>query len=355
MLVNSKLLTFLFYGAVLSFVLCRIQHYLARNRSSSLLYWRNSPILSNAVFQLARNIYVEYAILTVKIFFSSDQKLKLLFLTSHRRLLGLKKLFEQLDDAVDSMTPEEILSLGNSVLGPTMSPFLSKILNEEDLYFINQLHSDGFLTKEEVFSFCNLIAHKLSIEASLTTSYEQEHEPEGKAVLRQRIAQENIEITGIYFIFVTHFIQKDKRVLDLLSCNEFSYDLLKNIYPKSGQIGELDQIKHDTIEHRYDLQQERLVGKISPNYFLAQQESNGNLVDAQRALNKLSNRPVTYYELPAMIQQNYLKIRAHFIKHALMLGKITGIIFIVIWEYQYRIGFYTTKPRSWRSSKTRLE
>ena len=336
-------------------MLGRIQHYLARNRSGSLWYWRNSPILANTVFQLARNNYVEHVILTAKIFFSSDHKIKLIFQTSHRRLLRLKKLFEKLDDVVDSMIPKEILSLGNSFLGPAMSPFLSKILNEEDLRFINQLNADGLLTKEEIFSFCNLIAHKLYVEASLTASYEQEHDQTVKAVLRQRIAQENIEITGIYFIFVAHFIKKDKRVLDLVSCNELSYDLLKNIYPKSSQIGELDQIKHDTIEHRYDRQQEHLVGKISPNYFLAQLESNGNIVDAQKALNKLANRPVTYYELPSLIQQNYLNVRTHFIKHALRLGIITGIVFILIWEYQYRIGFYRTKPRSWRTPKTRLE
>ena len=339
----------------MSFVLCRIQHYLARNRSCSLLYWRNSPILANTVFQLARNNYVEHVILTTKIFFSSDQKFKLIFRTSHRRLLRLKKLFEKLDDVIDSMIPEEILSLGNSFLGPTMSPFLSNILNEEDLRFINQLNADGLLTKEEVFSFCNLIAHKLYVQANLTVHYEQEHNPTVKVVLRQRIAQENIEITGVYFIFVAHFIKKDKRVLDLISHNELSYDLLKNIYPKSRQIGELDQIKHDTIEHRYDLQQERFIGKISPNYFLAQLESNGNIVGAQKALNQLSNRPVTYYELPSMIQRNYLNVRTYFIKEAFKLGKVAGIVLILIWEYQYRIGFYTTKPRSWRTPKTRLK
>lgn len=352
LLVNSKLLIFLSYTCIVSFLLCIVQHYLAKNKNGSLLYWRNLPLLIDIVFQLARNIYLEHAILAAKIFFSSDQKVKLLFMTLHFRLLRLKKLFEKLDDIVDSMIPEEILSLGDSVLGPTMSPFLGKMLGDEDLHFINQLISDGLLTGEEIFSFCNLIAHKLYRQARFTTCYEEENDPVIKAELRQQIAQENIEITGIYFIFVAHFIKKDKRILDLVSRNEnneLTYDILKKIYPEASLVGELDQIKHDTIEHRYDLQQEFFVGKISPNYFLAQLEKNGHLAHSKKELNKLSNRPITYYELPSIMQQNYLDVRKYFIKHALKIGKIAGITFILIWEYQSRVGFYTTKPRSWRT------
>lgn len=352
LLINSKLLTFLYYISIVSFVLCRTQHYLARNRSNSLLYWRNASLLTDIVFQLARNAYIEHITLAAKIFFSSDQKIRLLFMTLHSRLLRLKKLFEKVDDLVDSMTPEEILSLGDAILGPQMSPFLGRMLDEEDLCFINQLISEKLLTKEEIFSFCNLIAHKLHLQAHLTACYERENSSVIKATLRQQIAQENIEITGIYFIFVAHFIKKNKQILDLVSRNEnneLTYEILKKIYPESSYVGELDQIKHDTIEHRYDLQQELLVGKISPNYFLAQLEKKGHLEHAKLELKQLSNRPVTYYELPSIIQQNYLDVKKYFIKQALKIGKIAGITFILIWEYQSRIGFYTTKPRSWRT------
>lgn len=352
LLVNSKLLTFLSFICIVGFVSCIVQHYLAKNKNGSLLYWRNWPLLTDIIFQLARNIYIEYAILATKIFLSSDRKIGLIFTTLHFRLLRLKKLFEKLDDIIDSMIPEEILSLGDPVLGPTMSSFLGNILGEEDLDFINQLIADGLLTGEEIFSFYNLIVHKLYIQARLTSCYDEAYDPVIKAALRQQISQENIEITGIYFIFVAHFIKKDKRILDLVSQNkdnELTYEVLKKIYPEAGLTGELDQIKHDTIEHRYDLLQEFVVGKISPNYFLARLEKNGHLADAKKELNKLSNRPVTYYELPSIIQQNYLDVRKHYIEQALKIGTITGMTYILIWEYQSRVGFYTTKPRSWRT------
>lgn len=356
-LLNLKLLAFICAIGIAGSGICLVQHFLAKNKNGSLLYWRNWPLFADIVFQLSRNIFIEHIILAAKIFFSSDQKIKLIFMTSHFRLLRFKKLFEKLDDVIDSMTPEQILSLGDSVLGPTMSPLLGKILNEEDLGFINQLISDGLLTREELFSFCNLIVHKLYIQAKLSSCYEQELSPQLKAALREQIAQENIEVTGVYFIFVAHFIKKDKRISDLVSQNEnneLTYALLKKIYPESSLVGELDQIKHDTIEHRHDLQQELFINKISPNYFLAQLEKNGQLIDAQKELNKLSNRPVTYYELPIIIQQNYLQVRRNFIQQALKIGIIASLIFIVTWEYQYRIGFYTIKPRSWRTPLSSL-
>ena len=334
-------------GLMLFGIFCITQDYLAKNKNSSLLYWRNSVQLADIVFYFARNIYTENTILAVKFFFSSDQKLKLVSMKLFFRVLRLKKLFEKLDDIADKLAPKEIISLGEPVLGPTMSPFLFKILDEDDLCFMNKLIADRLITEEELFSFCNLVVHKFYAQARLAIGYEQEQDPGIKAMLRQQIAQENIEISGMAFILVSHFIKKDKQVLTIVSRNEnneLTYDVLKKIYPESSLVGELFQIEHDTIEHRYDLQQEISVGKLSPNYFLTQLEKNGHLAAAKKELNKLPDRPVTYYELPSIIQQNYLDVRKHFIKQTLNIGTIAGIVLILAWEYQYRVGFYTTKP-----------
>jgi hypothetical protein len=324
------------------------QHYLAKHKTNSRWYWRNSPKLSDFGFQLARNLFAEYTVLSAKLFFSSDRKIKLISMVIRAPLIRLKTLFESLDDKVDSIPHQKILTLGNATLGPTMSPFLKCLLVEDDFHFFNQLIIKTLLSEAEIFSLCNLIANKLWLEATLTLRYEQESNPAIKADLRQQIAQENIEITGIYFAFVTHIVKKDKRILK--KDTALTYNLLKTVYPKACLVGELDQIKHDSVECRHDLRQESVIGKISPNYFLAQLEKEGILGDAMHALHILPDRPVTLFEMPESVQKLFLKIKKEFSKQASKMGVTIGMTFNLAWEYQYRIGFYTRKPRSWRNS-----
>ncbi len=347
-----KTLALLFCSlCIIGLILIAGQHYLAKYKNGSLLYWRNSPLLINTLFKIARHSYIEHAVLVAKVFFSSDQKIRIIFKIRYTHLFRLKKLFEKIDDIIDSMPAATLLLLQRSEPTSFEDSILKKILNEEDWRFIQLLINNGSMTEKELSTFFNIILNKLYLQAVLTYKYQHQSKSKEKARLRLQIAQENIETTGTYYIFIAHFIKKDKRVLDLITQagnNELTYKRLKKIYPEARLVGELEQIKHDTIEHRHDLQQELLVGKISPNYFLARLEKNGQLVDGQKELIHLPNRPATYYELPSMIQHNYLALRKYFMKRTLKMGILTRIIFILSWEYQYRIGFYTTKPRSWK-------
>lgn len=339
--------TFIIFSYLIT-IFCTSQHYLAKHKNSSRWYWRNSPKLADLAFQLARNLFAEYYVLAAKLFFSSNHKIKLLSTVMRAPLIRLKILFESLDDKVDRMTPQQILTLGNATLGPIMSPFLKGLLDKDDLHFFNQLITKTLLSEADVFSFCNLIANKLWLEATLTLWYEQENDHATKADLRQQIAQENIEITGVYFAFVAHIVKKDTRILN--NNTPLTYNLLKTLYPEACLVGELDQIKHDSVEYRHDLQQETVIGKISPNYFLAQLEKKGILLDNIQALQDLPDRPVTLFEMPENVQVLFLETKKKFSKQAFKMGVTIGMTFNIAWEYQYRIGFYTRKPRSWRDS-----
>jgi len=328
----------------------RVQTYLAKNNSRSPWYWRNSLNLSNTIFNLSRYDFLDNMALTCEYLFAANfnvnQLIRALYHLPYARRLKLSVV--KLDDIVDESPTSWILSLGKASLGPQISIFLQTLLDDEDTNRFHRFVSDGLISQIEMHSFINLLAYKVHRQAQLTLLYAQEQAIEKKALFREQIARENIEITGTCFALLTHFIKKDKRILDVVSQktqNELTYDIVKAIYPNPTQIGELSQIEDDTLEFRYDLQQELLIGKICPNYFLAHLEKRGILSEVREEMNHLPERTVVLYELPPNVQKEFLVVRQMSLKKASKIGFISGYILWVCWEYDRRVGFYILKPK----------
>lgn len=340
----------MFFGLLgLLFTIGLAQTYLAKNNSQSAWYWRNSPNLSNTIFNLSRYNFLDNAAIICEYLFAAkfnvSQLVRALYHlpTAWRLKLSVIKL----DGIVDEVPADWILSLGNATLGPQVSPFLQSLLDDGDINNFNRFVVDGLISQNEMHSFINLLAYKVHRQAQLITLYEQEQIIEKKGLLREQVACENIEITGTCFAMMTHFIKKDKRVLDVVSQetqNELTYDIIKTIYPNSTKIGELSQIEHDTLEFRYDLQREPLIGKICPNYFLAHLEKRGILSEVREEINNLPERTVVLYELPPNIQKEFLDIKKMSLKKAIKIGLLSGYVLWLCWEYNYRVGFYILKP-----------
>ena len=327
-----------------------VQTYLAKHNSRSFWYWRNSLNLSNTIFNLSRYDFLDNAALTCEYLsaanFNVYQLTKALYHLPTARRLKLSVV--KLDDIVDDSPAKWILSLGSPSLGPHVSPFLQTLLDDEDTNNINRFVSEGLISQVEMHSFMNLLAYKVHRQAQLTLLYEQEKSLEKKGLFREQMARENIEITGTCFALLTHFIKKDKRVLDAISQetqHELTYNILKAIYPNPTNIGELSQIEHDTLEFRYDLRQERLIGKICPNYFLAHLEKMGILSEVREEINNLPERTIVLYELPPNVQKEFLKVRKMTLKKAVKIGFLSRYILWVCWEYNRRVGFYIVKPK----------
>jgi hypothetical protein len=77
-------------------------------------------------------------------------------------------------------------------------------------------------------------------------------------------------------------------------------------------------------------------------------EVNGALTIAENKLNHISDRAVAFVELPIEIKNQIRTIKLDFIKQAMGIGFVSGLVLILAWEYQTRIGFYVSKPCSWR-------
>ena len=311
------------------------------------MYWRNFSKISNLFFQISRCNYVERFILAIDIFFAADFTLKQLMKALYNipSSIRLKRIVDGLDDVVDGLQVPSILSLGEATLGHIPSPFLSSLLQPEDTQGFARLIREGLITEKELYSFCNLLAYKLYRQAILTLNYNQEHDEAQKKQLRLQITQENIEITGTCFALVAHFSIQKQKLLTIVSEEALTYELVKSIYPQVTRAGELRQIIHDTMEFRYDLSQECVIGKLSPNYLLAQLESKGLLLAESHQINQLPYRSVNLYELPEKIRQVVLEIELMSIKKAINIKRLSGIVLWLSWKYNQYVGFYVEKSR----------
>ncbi len=344
-----NLLILVCFASGMAVISSLIQHYLAKNQSTSRLYLRNCPILPNLAFQLCHYYYLDHTLHLFNIFPASGFYIREYFTTIPHvpEFFSLKGLFDKLDDIIDGAVADKVLSFGKVILGPTPSPFLQKLLDKDDLHDLDQFVAKGLIKKEDMYAFGNLLANKLYIQSELTLEYQAESSAEKKALIREKISKEHLEVSGIYLVFIIHLVKKDKRIFDIVGKdmdNELTYDDLKKIYPSGVKEGELMQIAHDMIEFRLDLRQEPIIGKITPNYFLAQLEKNGILAAAMEKLNSLPDRPVSFHELPTSIQKIYLEVGKHYRTQSLTIGYIAWAVNSLTWQYERMVGFFTEKP-----------
>lgn len=325
------------------------QLFLAKYVPKSIFYWRNIPCLSLWVYTIGHSRFVKYPI-TLAILFSVMHLYPRDYWFIFRKALflcRLKKLFGKLDDIVDSASPEVIIALGDASLGVNLSPFLKKLLDQDDLSVLNKFIEQNLITKKDLYAFCNLFANKLALQARFTLQYNSNQ----NARLRENIAKNNIEISGAYLALLTHFIKKDPRVTDSIERNRgLTYSALEHIYPKATQGGELIQTAHDIIDFRYDLIQQPKIGKICPNVFLAMLAQKPDSDTVFPLILNLPSRPVGIFELPNDVRtQLYVLVRDFKIK-SLKINIISGVLYTLLWEYIKRVGFASDKLKYQKKS-----
>jgi hypothetical protein len=313
------------------------------------LYWRNISPLSNTVFKLAHYYLIIDFINLLKIFLSSRFNLKecLLAFRYSKQLYCLKHIFFHLDDDVDNAPVEEILSQGEATLGPAISPFLQGLISAEALQQLDKLISSGLISKKELYAFFNLLASKLKEQTRLILCYQDNNVELDKAILREQIAQRNLESTGVFIALMTHLFKKDQRIIHLVhqeKNNALTYEYLQEVYQEASTAGELIQMAHDVLEFRHDLNLEDQIGKITPNYFLAQLEKNKLLVQAKEELNRAPKRVLSARELPESIRAVFLEIERTIHLKSFSLGTLAGIGSFLFRFYEVQSGFLLEKP-----------
>lgn len=326
------------------------QNHLAKHDNKSPFYWRNNLKFSDAVFQIAHHKHVDFLMTCSRIFTASQLDSQQVIKTMRviRALRSLQKVIDKLDDAIDDAKADQVLKLGETTLGPELSPFLQNLLDADDKLAFNQLVTSGLITQNELYSFGNLFAKKLFIQAQLTLRYEQESDPEKRKELRKQIAQENIEISGINLVLMFHCIKRNEKLKGLVhqsSDNELTFERLREFYPTEIKAGKLIQILHDISEFRYDLRQEPVIGKICANYFLAELEASGLIKKYHHELSQLPDRPASFHELPVEIQNFLTTIERDFKNEARTIGKSTALAYGFSWNYETAVGYCTQKPR----------
>lgn len=349
----SPYLQLLFIGSVLLFAILISQLFLAKYFSKFIGYWRNIPYLSRWVYTIAHSRFVKYPfsiaiVLSVMRLYPKD------YWFIFRKAMyfwHLKTLFSKLDDIVDNALPERILALGDASLGVDLNPFLKKLLDQSDLAVLDQLIDQNLITKNDLYAFCNLFANKLALQAKLTLQYNSNQ----SAKRREKIAKNNIQISGAYLALVIHFIKKDPRVTEFIEQHkELTYAGLRRIYPKCTQGGELIQVMHDITDFRYDFLQQPKIGKICPNIFLAKLEQNFYYDKVNPLLLSLPSRPVNIFELPDVVRSKlYILVRDFKIK-SFRINIISGLLNTCLWEWVKRAGFSNDKLKYQKKASYRI-
>ena len=326
------------------------QQFLSTQNPQSTCYWRNLHLFSDMIFQFSHHKHIDYILSLSKLIVAADLNTQqfIEFISALPKIKRLKILFDKLDDIVDESTAEVVLSLGAATLGAELSPFLKSLLDNKDHEVLNQLITEGLITKEEMFSFCNLMANKLYIQAELTQQYSRTGDSALRIELRKRIAKENLEITGCNLGLFVHFIKKDPRLTAMVndpSHQGLTYDDVKAVYEHSTACGELLQIAHDIPEFRLDLRYEPIIGKISANSFLAELEAAHVLPTQHTAIQLLPDRPVNKNELPAPVKSVFSATEKKFMDSARKLGTAVCAVYGATWHYEKIVGFFAEKPR----------
>ena len=261
-------------------------------------------------------------------------------------LYHLKLVFDKLDDIVDHAQASDLLSLGDTSLGPELNSFLQNLLDEQDLDALHQFVIKKLITQKELYAFLNLFSHLLVKQAALTLQYSETTQNDLKYLYRRQLAKKNLEVSGGYVALMMHLIKKDKRILEIVhhkEQNALTYDHLIQIYPLGTKSGELQQILHDVIEFRHDLYEEEALNQITPNYFLAELEDDFYSLDIQK-VKEFPKRAVSFYELPKNIQQKFKEIAKEYRKQSFTIHVRAGIVYSLLWEYEKKVGFFKFKP-----------
>ena len=331
-------------------VLSLQQQHLSTQNPQSPYYWRNLHLFSDMIFQLAHHKHVDFILSLSKLIVAADFNTQQFidFISALPKIKRLRILFDKLDDIVDESTAEAVLSHGAATLSTELSPFLHNLLDQNDHDALNQLIEEGLITKNDMISFCNLMANKLYIQAELTQQYARTNDSALRVELRKRIAKENLEITGCNLALFVHFIKKDPRLSAIVndrSHQGLTYDDVKAVYEHTTTCGELLQIAHDIPEFRLDLRQEPTIGKISANSFLAELEAANVLPTYDAAIRLLPDRPVNENELPAPVQSVFSATEKKFKDSAGKLGTAVRVVYGAAWHYEKLVGFFADKPR----------
>lgn len=343
----SPIIYFLIALSICIFLLF-MQRLLAKYNPQSRLYWRRIPIIGSFVFFCTRNPAISCAVYMLKGGVALNPSFKEWWFTVRHYLIfnRIRLIFSQLDDVCDTSLPQTILAMGPAHLGNELCPFLQNVLQKNHIRYFEHLIKPSLLSKRELVAFGNLFAVKLYQQAHLTLEYEKA-EVCDKARIRTQIVQENLDIGGICLAFAVHIIKKSAPLDAMLTKNPImTYEQLKLAYPVPTKVGELLQMLHDISNFRVDLEEEKKIHKICPNYFLNQLEQQHVSSEVIRQLNQLPKRGVGLTELPLDIQIIIIKMQNSFIQRYFMNNPMVNTVLNLSWEYICRSGFtyYTETP-----------
>jgi len=318
------ILSFLLLSLIFAYTLL-IQCYLAKYQPNSCLYWRNHLFLANSLFLLTKNKLLDLfalAIGSLSVLMIEGCHFKHLWIAIYRipTLIRLEKIFHLLDDVIDNASTNDILSMHESMFTPLLEPFLNNA---------------------EATAFFQILVEKIHQQANIFNQHAQEENLKNAALLREKIARINIELTGFFCAIIMHMIKRDPRVAQSATTKKFfTYAQLKEIYPVALKTGELLQILHDTHGFISDFNDENSTEKISQNYFLAQLDKQGLLAIVEEKLIPQPKRAQGFYELPQKVQTAFLELQHEYVSKVFSIHPFFGLICTLAWEYRFRVGFY---------------
>ncbi len=185
-----------------------------------------------------------------------------------------------IDDRIDTMVPESLLSAGKAVLGTAPSDFLrdGRIFHKEEYERAQKLVDLGLCAQEEGIAFANLAAHLVQQEAGLLIEYQRNKSPK----IRQQVLETDRKITDVLLTFIVNWFHRSASIRNQIDAtSQLTHDDIAACFPGVLKLFRVYEIMDDYRDLLQDLKQEAETGRPVANWFLTKLHERGDLLDSQ--------------------------------------------------------------------------
>jgi hypothetical protein len=200
---------------------------------------------------------------------------------NYKSILGLAHSISELDDVLDAMAPEDIISLGEAQYGDDLSPFLESQTIRSSTYHgrVNRLVSADILPQSIQNSFSNIYAVLVKRHAQAALDYKNNNNLNEKRALMTKLDMQLAQATLIHV--AEHFKGRIKFSDTVPNC-VLSFQKMASFYPHAAKIGMLFEMGDHLSDFLTDIRHEIETGLAVPNWIATKLHGKGQLLNSRK-------------------------------------------------------------------------
>lgn len=228
------------------------------------------------------------------------------------RLKHLKTLImaaKKIDDTVDAMKPDDILSAGEAPLGTAISPFINNknVCPPAYLQALEKLIEMGAISADEGISVSNYLAAQIRRRAEAEIRFNVTLNPSEREIMTET----NMRLSAAYASFLFRCLLGNQK--EVVIHSDADYDVLTERYPQLTIVLRLGQMVEDLRDLLIDMSAELQHSIRSPNWIITHAVNDGNYLNADGAMHtplasfvaefEKVRQPASFKQLPVSLQR----------------------------------------------------